>query len=494
MDRLTLIKQAIQSLSGDLYFILPELVLSFGLLMLVIGEIAWPGKKNNVKWLLTLLIVVSAIAVSFQLGSHSESIYLFANHLWFTSFSNVLRILVLCGLLVVLLYEMDNRSTKKGEYYIALLGASIGCLLTTVANSLISIFVFVELISLSSYILVALNFKKESFEGSIKYLIFGAITTAISLFGASLLFGWSGSIHINEIADFIQFQSSNNNGIGITVIHVMFLGSLFFKLSIFPFHIWTPDTYQSANTSVTAFLSTLPKVAVFGLYHLISNQFNLNGLESWVPFMASLVIATLVLGNFGALKQQNLKRLFSYSSIAHSGFILVAFFNSDQKAILFYLTTYVVMNLTIFHFIHSLEEYGIYRLKDLSKIKQVPVLLMLSIMVVLVSLMGLPPTGGFFAKFFIFSNLWQVYQSNHSFWLLAVFVIGLLSVAVSLYYYLRIPYYLFLKDLKNEDRSNISDPTSISIKFRPSIIVFQTILALTLFWLFVKPDVLLELF
>ena len=474
------------TVSRDLSFIRAELTLIAGIIILTTLEVIRPNRLVRAKYLVSLitagLTLILVTPFPFQVNTT-----LFHNLFEITDLGTATRIIISIGLVFIILFQWSRKSKQYVEINILILAAALGCLLTVMAKHLLSIFISLELISLSSYALITLNFRKQGYEGAVKYLVFGAISTAISLFGMSLLYGLTGSMELNAIADAWDNVMNVTEQNSFILICILVLAAIFFKLSFFPFHIWTPDAYEGADANITAFLSTLPKIAVFSLFFKISQAIALQASPLWTSMLSVLIIATIAIGNFGALQQGRLKRLFAYSSIAHSGIILLVLFDPNEYSLVYYLTVYMFMNLGIFYIIQLFEEQDIHQTTDFRHTEIPHFLISGSLVTFLVALTGLPPTAGFTAKLFIFSGVWNSYASTGNPLDITLLAIAILSVVVSLAYYLKLPVYLFLKPKRQ-------DINLITVQFSTLNIMLATIMALMLLCMFLKPDLLSKLF
>jgi NADH-quinone oxidoreductase subunit N len=361
---------------------------------------------------------------------------------------------------------------QKPEFYFLMLAVLAGSLFMVNSNHFLLLYISIELASYGSYFLTGFRFTKHASEASFKYLLFGGVSSGIMLFGISLLYGSGFTMQLDSIA------STPLSQVGIA----MFMAGVLFKTSIVPFHIWTPSTYQIAPTDAVAFFSIVPKLAGFGLlYHVVSGlPADLSA--TMVPMLILLSIISIIWGTFSAIPQKDVKRLISYGAIAHSGFILPLCLMDNENglsAFSYYTIIYAIMNLAIFFFVQLHEKRGNIRLMDLAGLgKRFPLIGVLSVIMV-IALVGLPPTAGFIAKLFLFSTAWLTYQDTQlTIWLVFV-VVGILSSAVSLYFYLRIPFFYFFQ----KDRG-------YEFKFRKHHIMLLTFFAIVLLYLFIQPEIL----
>ena len=364
-----------------------------------------------------------------------------------------------------------RQAHQSYEFYFLLMSVLIGSLFMVGSHNLLILYLAIELTSYASYLLTGFHFNEKGSEAAMKYLLFGGVSSAVMLFGISLLYGAHDSLYF----DTLEFSLLGATGL------FFFLSGLFFKTSIVPFHIWVPATYEGAPTDAVAFFSTVPKIAGFAaLYHVFKWT---NGLFN--PFLEQLIlllaILTIVWGTLAALRQTDVKRMLSYGAIAHSGFILPLCLIMDTYSIFkYYVIIYAAMNILAFLFVQLHEKEG--ENLSLSNVSglgiRFPLLGVISV-IWGIALVGLPPTGGFMAKFFLFSTAWQHYGSMDSLYWLTFIGVGVLSSAASLYFYLRVPYFYFFK----EDQSK-------KIRINKMHFVILTLLAFTLILLFIQPNIL----
>ena len=380
-------------------------------------------------------------------------------------------VIVLLTLLTVLISMDYDVGRHVGEYFAVMLFGAIGMMLLISAEELLTIFVALELTSISLYILTAFH-KGElrSQEAAVKYFMFGAISSAFLLFGLSYVFGVTGTTSLFGIREVVK-----SSGMGMSPL--LATGMLFvligfgFKVAVVPFHLWAPDAYEGAPTPVTAYIATGSKVASFFvlLKVLFIGFAGLEGLAFWGHFasgwtmlLAIMAGLSMVLGNCAAIVQRNVKRLLAYSSIAHAGYIfigLIAATRMGATSVLFYLIVYSLTNLGAFGVVAALSSRtGGDDLKDFDGMaKRAPFLSSLMLIFVL-SLAGIPPLGGFFGKFYLFAS--AIERDSRNFGLLWLVVLGILMSAVSLYYYLVLLKHIYVVDSK--DQSRIITPTYLN--------------------------------
>jgi len=315
-------------------------------------------------------------------------------------------------------------------------------MLMSSAIELVLIFIAIEISSISTYILAGFRRRAaESAESSLKYFLLGSFATAFFLYGVAMVFGATGTTNIYRIAEVLSTQHSV---VVYLAVALMFVG-LGFKVASAPFHVWTPDVYEGAPAPVTGFMSTGPKAAAFAV--LLRVLFA-TGAPGWFWLVWISAVLSMTLGNIGALVQNNVKRLLAYSSIAHAGYLLVAFaaaHTTGISAAIFYTASYAAMNVGAFAIVAHLAGRGerYVTLEDYSGLGRRSPLLAATLTIFLISLIGIPITGGFFAKFYVFS---AALQSN----LVGLTIIGVINSAIAAYYYLRIIIYMYMRDERIE--------------------------------------------
>ena len=345
----------------------------------------------------------------------------------------------------------DNK-IGKFEYPIIILLSILGMFFMVSSNDIILFYLGLELQSLSLYILASIDRDNlRSSESGIKYFVLSALSSGLLLYGCSLLYGFTGSTNFDLIAD--QLIKDNT---GAVFAMVFVLVGLAFKVSAVPFHMWTPDVYEGAPTSITSYFAVVPKVA--GLAVLIKFMFIpfSNILSEWQLIIIFISIASMILGAVAAIVQKNIKRLLAYSSIGHVGYALAGVATgviSGYESSIIYISIYVVMNIGAFSCLYLLKKDGEYRenISDLSGLSKKQPLLAISFLVILFSLAGIPPLAGFFAKFYVFTAV--IEQKMY-----ALAIIGLLTTVISAFYYLRI-----IKIIYFDDSAISFDPVKNSV-------------------------------
>jgi NADH-quinone oxidoreductase subunit N len=434
---------------ADYVRILPELILSiFGILVMILEPLVDEEKTQKT---LGLIAFVGAVAALISTWFMAQSPGLaFSNIVRVDSFSVFFTFLVIAIAAVVILSSFEYMAVQRiraGEYYALILFGVVGMALMASAVELVMIFIGLEISSISTYILAGFRRNEaSSSESSLKYFLLGSFATAFFLYGVALMFGATGSTNIDVISQ--KLQSGPVEVLVYVAMAMMFVG-LGFKVAIAPFHIWTPDVYEGAPAPVVGFMSTAPKAAAFAVLLRVVFAINAPG-RFWFLWMAAALSMTL--GNVGALVQTNVKRLLAYSSIAHAGYLLVAFAmtNPDNSltgisAAMFYTASYAAMNVGAFavvsHFASAGERYV--TLEDYEGLGRSSPLLAATLTIFLLSLIGIPMTGGFFAKFYVFS---AALRAN----LVWLTLIGVANSAVGAYYYLRIIVVMYMREPRKE--------------------------------------------
>ena len=429
----------------DYIRLLPEIVLSiFGMIVMLLDPVL--DERRSQKTLGGIALVGAFAALAATLFQAQYPGLGFWNVIQVDAFSVFFHFLVAAVTAVVILtsYEyMAVQEIRAGEYYGLILFGAVGMSLMSSAVELVLIFIALEISSISTYILAGFRRRAAiSSESSVKYFLLGSFATAFFLYGVALMFGATGSTSIKTIGEVLR--SGDIPTLAYAGIAMMFVG-LGFKVAAAPFHVWTPDVYEGAPSPVVGFMSTGPKAAVFAVLLRIMFEANAPGRIWLVGVVAAL---SMTLGNIGALVQDNVKRLLAYSSIAHAGYLLVAFAalpNNGIPAAMFYTASYAAMNVGAFavvsHFGNAGERYV--TLEDYAGLGRRSPLLAATLTIFLLSLIGIPITGGFFAKFYVFS---AALQAN----LLWLVIIGVINSAVGAYYYLRIIVAMYMREPRGE--------------------------------------------
>ena len=425
---------------NDLNIMFPEIFLSLSIFsILMIG--VFIKNSFNLVFNLTSLIIIVTISIILTRPNNEETIFL--DSFIRDAFSNYFKILILLSSLFVLNssknFIVDNK-LDKFEYPIIILLSILGMFFMVSANDLILFYLGLELQSLALYILASIDRDNlRSTESGIKYFVLSALSSGLLLYGCSLLYGFTGSTNFEFIA-----SQLNKENTGAVFAMVFILVGLAFKISAVPFHMWTPDVYEGAPTSITSYFAVVPKVA--GLALLIKFMFVpfSNILLEWQTIIIFISIASMILGAVAAMIQKNFKRLLAYSSIGHIGYALAGVATgaiSGYQSAIIYISIYVIMNVGAFSCLYLLKKDGQYKenISDLSGISKKHPLLAISFLIILFSLAGVPPLGGFFAKFYVFVAVLEKEMY-------ALAIIGLLTTVMSAFYYLKIIKTIYFDD------------------------------------------------
>jgi NADH-quinone oxidoreductase subunit N len=428
----------------QLVAIAPEIVLTIGACALFLFDLAIPKHEKDKLGYFAIGILAVAFYGSWKLAAVETDI--FSGMFTLDPYATYFKMLVyLAGALTILLSMtyLEIEKIHLGEYYGFILLATAGMMVMVSAGDLIMIYLGLELLSISLYIMA--GFKRSesrSVEASAKYLILGSFSSAILLYGISILYGIAGTTNLKGLGAFFAAGAVDNPGL---LLSMSFLVVGFgFKVAAVPFHMWTPDVYEGSPTPVTAFMSVAPKAASFAVFLRVFAE-ALGGVKAhWQPILITLAVATMILGNVVAIVQTNIKRMLAYSSIAHAGYALIGIIvggGLGTMSLMLYLMIYSLMNLGAFGVVIILRKGGmrgedIADFTGLAKKNPVAAVIMLIFMF---SLAGLPPTAGFVAKFYLFMGAVEA-------GLVWLAVVGVLLSAVSAYYYLRVVMVMYMRE------------------------------------------------
>jgi NADH-quinone oxidoreductase subunit N len=434
----------------DLSLIAPEVIITaFGFLVLLVDVFAQKTKKKDHLGIISLIgIVIAFIVTLTQIGparSGFEGMFISDGYAVF--FKVTFLIIAFLTVLISMGYT-QREGIAFGEYYALVLFAALGMMLMAAGTHLITIFLGLETMSISIYVLVGImRENKRSVEAALKYFLLGAFATGFLLYGIAFIYGATGSLYLKDIAAYIA--SKNLLRSPMLLMSLVFLTIGFgFKIASVPFHMWAPDVYEGAPTSITAFMATGVKAAGFAALVRVFFSALPAFRPDWISIMWVLAVATMTVGNLIAISQTNIKRMLAYSSIAHAGYILVAFVAGNDlgtSGILFYLMAYAFMNLGAFTVVILLGKKGEENtlINDYAGIGFKYPLVAASMTIFLLSMAGIPPLAGFMAKFYVFS---AAVKSNF-YWLA---VLGMLNSAVSVYYYLRVTVLMYFRNPERE--------------------------------------------
>jgi NADH-quinone oxidoreductase subunit N len=415
---------------------LPEIYLTAAICVLLLADVFAGEKRRNLAPTLTLIILAGGAAVTAYYANVQVRTLLFGDSYVTDPLAVLLKLFGFMTMAVALLYSreyLERRGMMRGEYYVLALTSLLGIFVMVSANSLLTVYIGVELMSLSLYAMVA--FDRESgtaAESAMKYFVLGAIASGMLLYGMSLVYGLNGTLNLDDLAA----KATGAPSLGVILGLVFIVVAIAFKFGAVPFHMWVPDVYTGAPTGVTLFLSTVPKIASFAFaFRLLAHGMGSVG-AAWQDMLAPLAVLSMVFGNIIAIAQSSLKRMLAYSAIGNVGFILLGFVAGTAEgyeAALYYTVAYVIMTLGSFGVLTLASRAG-FEAEDLDHFKGLhkrDPLLALVMLCLMFSTAGVPPFIGFWAKFNIFQALWL---TGH-YWL--ILIAAAMSV-IGVFYYLRV--------------------------------------------------------
>lgn len=440
---------------SDLNIILPEIILSVYAMLALVGTVytAKDELASTLCWLTAILFAV----IAFWISSDSSAAQSAFNGMFiddgFARFAKVIILLSAAAVLVMSVDYMRRRDLMKFEFPILISLAVVGMMMMVSAGNLMSLYMGLELQSLALYVVA--SFRRDSVkstEAGMKYFVLGALSSGLLLYGASLVYGYTGS------TDFaIIIQSAGKGGsIGLMIGLVLVISGLAFKVSAVPFHMWTPDVYEGSPTPVTAFFATAPKVAAMALFARVMHDAFGDATADWQQVIVLISLLSMFLGAVAAIGQTNIKRLMAYSSIAHMGYALMGLAAGTAygvEAMLMYMTFYVIMNIGTFAFIMTMEKDGqpVTDIQSLNLLSKSNPGKALAVMVLMVSLAGIPGTIGFFGKLYV---LQAAYEAG----LLWLAIAGVIASVIGAYYYLRIIYLMWFGTEQDDALDDYSTP------------------------------------
>jgi NADH-quinone oxidoreductase subunit N len=499
--------------AGDLQLIAPELILTACACVALVMEVILPYRKSKLTAYFSLAgVALAFISLVVQWRSLTGALPqdAFYGMVRIDGFALLFKAIFLIAAALAIGIStrfLDIEGEQHGEYYSLILFATVGMMFIACGYDLISLYISLELMALTFYVLVAFTKReKKSNEAAMKYFLLGAFSSGVLLYGMSLIYGIAGSTNIGEIGSTISklvpdmqtaaaaLRQGGNGELAnlrpLLLFGMIALGAgLFFKIAAVPFHMWAPDVYEGAPTSVTAFLSTGSKAASFALYARIFSE-ALGGMrEDWAPLLGLVAAITIMVGNWAAVTQENSKRLLAYSSISNAGYLLLALIADNEFGrigLIIYLFVYTLMNMGAFGVIISLRRRGIIgdNVDDLTGLGQKAPLMAAMMAIFMLSLGGLPMTGGFIGKYFLFGGLLQRGQADGKTWYYWLAGWAILNTVVSFYYYVR-----FIKVMYLGDRIADNKPLALS----PALQVALAVSVVGVIVIGVYPQPLIEL-
>ena len=430
---------------GDYLSILPELVLSaFGVIIMLADPLLPPrASRKPLGWVGVAGCVAAIVATIYQLTTPTVGFFGMVRIDGFSVFFHLIVLAVATLVTLSSLEYLDVQEIRAGEFYGLILFGAVGMGLMSSAVELVLIFVALEISSISTYILAGFRRRiATSAESSMKYFLLGSFATAFFLYGIALMYGATGSTNVMTIA--AALRAGQSSPLVFAAIALMFVG-IGFKLAAAPFHVWTPDVYEGAPAPVVALLSTAPKAAAFAV---LLRVFFAAAAPGWFWLVWVSAVLSMFLGNIGALMQTNVKRMLAYSSIAHAGYVLVAFAAAHQDgitAVIFYAASYAIMNAGAFIVVSHVASAGerAVTLDDYAGLGRRAPVLAATLTIFLLSLIGIPITGGFFAKFYVFK---AALEAN----LVGLTILGVINSAIAAYYYLRLIVVMYMREPRDD--------------------------------------------
>jgi NADH-quinone oxidoreductase subunit N len=474
---------ALFSLS-DLQLIVPELILTVCACVALVMEVVLPYRKSKVIAYFSLVgIALAAVSLVVQYWSRAAfPIDGFYGMIRIDGFALIFQSIFLIGAALAIAIStryLDIEGEQHGEYYALVLFATVGMMFLACGFDLITLYISLELMALTFYVLVAFTKReKRSNEAAMKYFLLGAFSSGVLLYGMSLLYGDAGSTTLGEIGRSVAEIAAGTGDASTASLRPMLLlgmialaAGLFFKIAAVPFHMWAPDAYEGAPTSVTAFLSTASKAASFALYVRIFME-ALNSIRAdWAPLLGLVAAITIMVGNWAAVTQENSKRLLAYSSISNAGYVLLGLVAGNSYGYIgltIYLLVYTFMNMGAFGIIISLRRRGIIgdNVDDMTGLAHKAPAMAAMMAVFMLSLGGLPMTGGFIGKYFLFGGLLQRGKADGKTWYYWLAGWAIINTVVSFYYYVR-----FIKVMYLGDRIADDKPLSLSPALQTALVV-----------------------
>ena len=470
-------------MSASYFPLVPQAILLVaGMLVMLLEPFTAPHRKHRLGQITVVAAALAAYSLAFQWNADQSlfrGMFLVDN---FTIFFQWLFLVITAICALVSMRFNEREGIDRGEYYALLLFACCGMSLMAASGDLILTFLAIEILSIATYILA--GFKRRdarSNESALKYFLLGSFATAFLLYGIALLYGTSGSTSYRQIQAIASLQGTAQ----VTAVAglALLLIGFGFKAALVPFHAWAPDVYEGAPTAVTAFMTVGPKAAAFAALLRIVSQAVPNMVAAWIPALWAACILTMILGNVVAVLQTNIKRMLAYSAIAHAGYILIGFVVNSRDgfaAVLFYLVGYTVMNLGALSVVLSLSGRGDTRvtLEDYAGLGRTAPFAAAALSVFLISLAGIPLTGGFIGKLYLFS---AAVKAGY----IGLTIVAVLNSVVSVYYYFRIMVVMYM--------SEAAEPGAGPVPIATPVLAIFAIAVIAVLWLGIYPAGILNL-
>jgi NADH-quinone oxidoreductase subunit N len=444
---------------SDFYYILPEIVLTAGALLLLVADVLLPRGSRLLPWVAVAALVATLVALA---PVASVDVEVSGGLIAVDQFALFFKIVFLLAAILTVMMSvryLELEGASPGEYYFLILCSTLGMMIMAGGIDLITSFIGLETMAVSFYILAGfIKPNQRSNEAAVKYFLLGAFSLGILLYGMSILYGLSGTTSFHAMAS--VFAGRPRDPLLVLAV-ILVVAGMAFKIAAVPFHMWAPDVYEGAPTPVTAFLSVGSKAASFAMLLRIFVEALPSMTADWQLLFEVLAIVTMTVGNLAALTQSNLKRMLAYSSIAHAGYLLIGVVAGTPRgiaAMMIYLLIYTFMQLGAFAVIVMMRRRDIVgdELKDLSGLHLRHPMAAFAMLLFMLSLGGIPPTAGFMGKFWLFS---AAIDSGY----IALAVIGVLNSAVSLYYYVRVVVFMYLKNETTGSQPTASPALAVTL-------------------------------
>lgn len=435
--------------------LVPEIFIALMAMLILIVDVFMT--ESNKKWIVPVSIATLGIAAFLSFNTIGDApVSAFFNYVVHDSFAAFSKALIcIAGIFtIVLSQQYMKQESHLGEYYVMMLFAILGMMLMVSANNFLTMYLGMELMALCVYVLV--GYQRDmlrSSEAALKYFVLGSLASCMLLYGVTFLYGVSGSLHFTEVAKALGNHETQSS-IAVMTGLVFILAGFAFKVSMAPFHMWTPDAYEGAPTPITAFMSVAPKVAGFVLFIRILHDALSPMLHEYVTILSVLAVLSMAVGNLAAIAQRSIKRMLAYSTIGHVGFVLLGLISASEEgytAVLFYMLVYLFMTMGVFAIILLMRRDGFKGelLDDFAGLIHVHKGYAIAMGLLMFSMAGIPILGGFWAKFYVFMS---AVEAGHT----QLALIGLLFSAIGAFYYIRVIKYIFF-DSEREQFNLLTD-------------------------------------
>jgi len=428
---------------------MPEIFLACVAMGLLMVGVFRTGEAEAAHLVWPLAVMALVVALFLLLVDDAEPAVTFAGQFVTDGFAVYLKVLILVGAGLCLMMSpsfMQREGIERFEYPVLVLFTTVGMMMMISANSLLSLYIGLELHSLPLYVMTAFHRDQiRSTEAGLKYFVLGALASGLLLYGCSLVYGFTGTLSFDGLAQVFQsVDGSRTISLGVLIGIVFIAAGLAFKLAAVPFHMWTPDVYEGAPTPVTAFIAAAPKVAAIGLTLRVLYQPFGEWAADWQQIVVFIAVASMLLGSFAAIGQTNVKRLLAYSGIGHIGFALVGLAAGTEDgvySVLVYMTIYMIMTIGAFGCVMAMRRHGqaVEEVADLAGLGRNQPMLAAALAIFMFSMAGIPPLAGFFAKLYVFLAAVQADM-------VPLAVIGLLASVVGAFYYIRVVKVMYFDD------------------------------------------------